>query len=262
MFNESSREFMPNDGSLLLAPTSADNTLLRQFNSQFKTLQADTAERLRIAHTIRYQVYCVENRLESSGDNPLGLETDEFDAHSVHSLVIHRGTGLALATVRLILPLVHEFERSFALQHLMYPDSLKILRELPRQSTAEVSRFSISRHARHRLKNSPRALDGTDPTLERISGPLTRLGLVQGLVRMSIQNGITHWCALVEPTLLRMLSAMAIRFRPIGPEIEFRGMRQACWLNVSEMLNAVMCERPRFWELITDAGALRLSSAA
>ena len=73
---------------------------------------------------------------------------------------------------------------------------------------------------------------------------------------MSIEHGITHWCALMEPTLLRMLAAMAIRFRPIGPSVEFRGRRQPCYIDVYEMLEAVRHERPAFWEMITDGGTL------
>jgi N-acyl amino acid synthase of PEP-CTERM/exosortase system len=169
---------------------------------------------------------------------------------------MHRGSGTALATVRLILPPADKSECSFAVQRLLDPTALDIFRKLPLHSTAEISRFSISRKAKHRVTESG------DAFLDKISGPLARLGLMQGIVRMSIHHGITDWCALMEPTLLRMLSAMAIRFRPIGPAIEFRGIRQPCSLNVSEMLTAVLCERPRFWELITDAGTLRLSSAA
>ena len=94
------------------------------------------------------------------------------------------------------------------------------------------------------------------------SGPLMRLGLIQGLVRMSRRHGVTHWCALMEPTLLRMLAAMAIRFRPIGPLVEFRGLRQPCYINVTDMLESVMHERPAFWEVITDGGSLMACSAA
>ena len=83
-----------------------------------------------------------------------------------------------------------------------------------------------------------------------------RLGLIQSLVRMSTEYGITHWCAAMEPTLLRMLSAMAIRFRPIGPLIEYHGLRQPCYCVVDDMLNEVRRERPAFWSVLTDEGTL------
>src|SRR6266478_220690 len=83
-----------------------------------------------------------------------------------------------------------------------------------------------------------------------------RLGLIQALVQMSARHGITHWCAAMEPTLLRMLSAMAIRFRPVGPLVEYHGLRQPCYCVVAEILEAVRRERPSFWAVLTDGGTL------
>jgi len=230
------------------------DSLLQRFDSHFKTLAADTAEYIRQAQRIRYQVYCVENPLETTLNNPEGVETDEFDAHAVHSLLIARETGAALGTVRLIMPCPSAPDQSFALQRLLDAASLKVLLSLPQGSLAEVSRFSISRHSRRLMTYSP-TLDADAVSLGN-SGPLLRLGLIQGLVRMSVQHEIMHWCALMEPRLLRMLAAMAIRFSPIGPMVEFRGWRQPCCINVYEMLQAVRDERPAFWEMITDGGTL------
>jgi N-acyl amino acid synthase of PEP-CTERM/exosortase system len=86
--------------------------------------------------------------------------------------------------------------------------------------------------------------------------------LIQGLVRMSMEHGINYWCALMEPTLQRMLAAMAIRFRPIGPMVEFHGLRQPCYIDVDAMLVAIMRERPAFWEIVTDGGSLSACMAA
>jgi len=85
----------------------ADDTLLKRFDSHFTTLPADTPERVQIAQKIRYQVYCVENPHERA-DNPEGVETDEFDSHAVHSILVYRDAHTALGTVRLILPLPEE----------------------------------------------------------------------------------------------------------------------------------------------------------
>jgi len=236
------------------------DSLLQRFNSHFKTIPADTQERILQAQRIRYQVYCVENQLETTLDNPDCIETDEFDNHAIHSLIVARETGAALGTVRLVMPLPSTPERAFALQRLLDASSLRALLSLPIVSMAEVSRFSISRHFRRFTTHSPESVSSV--ALLSNSGPLMRLGLIQGLVRMSMQHGITHWCALMEPTLLRMLAAMAIRFKPIGPMVEFRGLRQPCYIDLSEMLNAVMYERPNFWGMITDGGSLRACGEA
>src|ERR1700674_4068243 len=152
---------------------SIEVSLLQCFNSHFKSLPADLPEHIRQAQRIRYQVYCVENPLETALNNPEGIETDEFDAHAIHSLLIARETGAALGTGRLIMSLLSTPERSFALQRLLDASSLKVLRSLPISSLAEVSRFSISRHFRRLMTYSPES-DSHAVSLSN-SGPLMRL---------------------------------------------------------------------------------------
>lgn len=232
---------------------AADDTLLRRFNHHFRTFTARTPEQVREAQKVRYQVYCVENSLEDQ--NAEGIETDCFDSHSVHSLLVYRAANSALGTVRLILPLPDETTDSFPMQRVLKGSTAGEFRRLPLYSAAEVSRFSISRQFRR---------DSNEDEAEfiSVSGPLMRLGLIQSLVRMSFEYGITHWCAMMEPTLLRMLAAMAIRFRPIGPLVEFHGLRQPCYCSLTDILESVRQERPAFWSVLTNGGALRKSAAA
>ena len=228
-----------------------DETLLEQFDNHFDAIPANTIERVRTAQKIRYQVYCIEHPHEQSND-PDGLERDEFDAHASHSLLIHRATNTAMGTVRLVLPVAGDLERSFPVQRVLDPDSLRAFNQLPLVSTAEVSRFSISRQLRRTTDVS-----GSQKQTGFINnaGALMRLGLIQALVRMSLQYGITHWCAAMEPTLLRMLSAMAIRFRPVGPLVEYHGLRQPCYCVVADIRDAGRRERPSFWAVLTNGGA-------
>jgi N-acyl amino acid synthase of PEP-CTERM/exosortase system len=72
---------------------------------------------------------------------------------------------------------------------------------------------------------------------------------------MSVIHGITHWCAVMEPTLLRMFTAMAIRPEPLGPMVEYHGLRQPCYIDLHEMLDTMMRERPAMWEVMTEAGS-------
>ena len=75
--------------------------------------------------------------------------------------------------------------------------------------------------------------------------------------RLSAEHGVTHWCAVMEPTLLRMLAGMAIRFKPIGVAVEYHGLRQPCICSIAEILQDVKHERPAFWEVLTCGGILR-----
>jgi|SRR5579871_6023639 len=236
--------------------------LLERFNLYFETAFADTPALLEQAHAIRFRVYCLETQFEDAAAFPDGLERDAFDTHSVHGLLIHRASAQAMGTVRLVLPLVEAPESSFAAQAVTNHPALRDGTAFPLASTAEVSRFCISRSFRRRATDTLYAepIAEPDSAFDRRSGPLMRLGLIQTLVRMSAQYGITHWCAVMEPTLLRMLDAMAIRFSAIGPLVEHHGVRQPCSCNVAEALRAVKQEHPAFWEVLTCGGTIQLKS--
>ena len=87
--------------------------------------------------------------------------------------------------------------------------------------------------------------------------PLMSLGLIRSLVSMSAEHGITHWCATMEPTLLRLLAAMSIRFEPLGPLVRYHGTRQPCYCEVAPMLQRVKDEQRPLWDVLTGGGALR-----
>jgi len=237
--------------------------MLEALDRYFEATEADTPELIRQAHEIRYRVYCLETGFENPADNPDGLEKDAFDSHSVHGVLIHRASRAVMGTVRLVLPLADAPERSFAVQQVSDDPALTNNVEFPLRSTAEVSRFCISRQFRRRAGDTLYDQEGVAPTAandpaERRNGPLMRLGLIQVLVRMSARYGITHWCAVMEPKLLRMLDAMAIRFKPIGPLVEHHGVRQPCSCNIAEALRAVKAERPAFWDVLTCGGVIKI----
>jgi hypothetical protein len=120
-----------------------------------------------------------------------------------------------------------------------------LLKDLPIGSTAEISRFAISKERRSGLS------DG-----------LMRLGLVQGLVRLSREIGTTHWCAIMEPTLLRLLRRDSIQFHSLGPLVDYHGLRQPCFRGLTELLDSIGSEQPRIWEFLTQADASPSTIAA
>jgi|SRR5579871_3014596 len=226
------------------------HTLLSLFDTHFETVTADSPERVLVAQMLRHQVYCIENPLER--ENEERLERDAFDIHAAHSLLIHRPSDIPVGTVRLILPLADEPAHSFPMQSVLDAGARREFQKIPLHSAAEVSRFSISRQSRSLIEtHAPAERDFMSNT-----GPLMRLGLIQALVRMSLQHKITHWCAVMEQSLLRMLAAMGIHFVPIGPVVEYHGLRQPCFCVLPKMLEDVRCERPAFWSVLTCGGAL------
>jgi N-acyl amino acid synthase of PEP-CTERM/exosortase system len=234
-----------------VAEIAREETLLDRFNRYFKAVGAETPEEIRKAQRIRYQVYCTENGYENPEDFPDGLENDVFDAHSAHSLLMHRGK--TVGTVRLILPRQDAPHESFALQRFLKPRALEAM-NLPAAATAEVSRFCVSKD---QLDRAARETQGQNiPPFDPRHAPWIRLGLFQAMFRMSAQHRISHWCALMEPQLLRLLAAMAIHFRPIGALVEHHGWRQPCYADVREVLRCVQRERPSYWDVLTDGGKI------
>src|SRR5258705_1253104 len=130
---------------------ASEGDLLRLFDFHFKAIDATGTDLITIAHRIRYQVYCVEHAFECEADHPDGLERDAFDGHAAHGLLFDRASHSAVGTVRLILPLHDRIGESFAIQRICNHPALNGGSvTLPLHSTAEVSRFSISKRYRRR----------------------------------------------------------------------------------------------------------------
>ncbi|MBV8591629.1 MAG: GNAT family N-acetyltransferase, partial [Acetobacteraceae bacterium] len=114
---------------------------LKDVRERFTVQLANTPELIREAHRLRYQVYCVENEY-LDGD---GFEVDEFDFHSHHVILKDNATGQMVGTVRLVLWQQDAPEASFPMQEVI-PVSLR--HYVPLRTTAEVSRFAISKERR------------------------------------------------------------------------------------------------------------------
>jgi len=225
--------------------------MLARYNNFFHTQLAASSALVRIAQAIRYQVYCLERKFESEDEHDDGLERDDFDGMAVHSLIFHRPTSEAIGTARLI-PLSEE-EALQPVRQLLRESGLRGRDHFPLQTTAEVSRFAISNQFR-RGRGDDAAVDAK---LEReCRGSLPCLGLIQELLRQSIARGLTHWAAVMEPKLLRMLAAMGIHFTPVGPLVSHHGLRQPSYCCISEMLERLKQERPEHWMVVTEAGTL------
>lgn len=235
--------------------TRPGERLIDVYNRYFDCVVADTPERLNDVFRLRYQVYCIENGYEDPADNPGGMERDEFDAQSLHSLLVHRPSGDSAGAVRMILPRgeggglpVHQIS--------IHPD-IHDPKVLPPNSSAEISRFAVSREFRRRLADDQWGgyYDVRFGHDRRVIPNLT-LGLMRAIVAFSRDNGITHWCATLEPALLRLLARLGIHFRPVGPLIDFHGRRQPCIAEANSLLARCRRERLDVWEVITQDGAL------
>ena len=208
---------------------------------RFKLTTVSTPAQREQVHRLRYQIYCVEYPFENPTQFAGGLERDEFDAHSVHRLIYDHHTDQAIGTVRLILPLHECPDLSFPIQSICRHPLMRDITILKR--AAEVSRFALSKSAR-----SPRLIGTPQP----FSSPLLIIKLLKGVVQMSREHGISDLFAVMEPSLLRLLAGrFAFHFNPIGPLIDYHGMRQPCHANLDRLLERTRRENFAVWSFIT-----------
>jgi N-acyl amino acid synthase of PEP-CTERM/exosortase system len=231
--------------------------LVDVFNHWFTTISATTPTLLEQAYQLRYQVYCKENNFENPDEHPWGYEMDEFDSRSVHTLLLDRPSGSVAGTVRLILPHHVAFEKSYPIQRVCNYHLLSDRNHFLVTRSAEISRFAVSKEFRRKAQElSPSDRHNKVLIDRRTIMPFITLGLMKGIMRMSVENGITDLFAVMEPALLRLLSHFGIYFRPIGPLVDYHGVRQPCHADIESLLARVYKERTDVWEIITDEGRL------
>ncbi len=192
---------------------------------------ADTPHSRREAFRLRHQVYCVERGYEPAAG---GEETDEFDDFSSHALLRHRG-GEVVGAVRVIGANPRRLDRSFPMQAIIEPG---LLRQVRLVTTGEVSRFAISKQRRMGYA---------------ATGPV-RLALLRGVVEMSGAMGLTHWCAVMERSLLRLLAGSGIHFHSVGPLVAFHGIRQPSVASIPGLLARLRREHPVVWAYLIAGG--------
>jgi N-acyl amino acid synthase of PEP-CTERM/exosortase system len=230
--------------------------LWRLYDRTYEVSPATTQESSAEAYALRYQVYCLEKRFEDPAANPLGLELDAFDSRSVHCLLRHRDTGIAVGTARLIRPNPWRPGASWPIQQVCRDPRLFDDGRLPLSSTAEVSRFCLSVDAKARVQLAQNASPDSRQAEEAEGrlAPYTILGIIRGLLMLSRRHDITHWTLVVEPALLRLLGRLGLHFTKLGPVVEYHGRRQPCFAEVAELLDRMSAERPDLWSIVTGCG--------
>lgn len=207
--------------------------LMEPFAQYFQILIADTPDLMQKAYQIRYEVFCQEFHFEREEDCPGGLERDDYDAQSVHCLIIHRSSNLPAGCIRLIhtrpddpaapLPIERYCSASF------YSGATHPSR-LPRPGLCEISRLAVSGHFRKRRGESEspvgvaHAIQVNDE-LEYRTFPLLSLTLFMIVLSVSIFTGRRSSLAVMEPWLARQLQMMGFSFQQIGEVANYHGSR-------------------------------------
>lgn len=237
------------------------------FNAYFDVVTGAESSVLDEALRLRYQVYCVEHDFEDSSYCKNGKESDDYDCRSVHGIVCHRSSGTTAATVRLVLPDMDNLDTPFPIEKNC-GDSLRLapslFKRVPRQSIAEISRFAVSKQFKRRLGEAG-SVAGIGSNIEdyvkqepggkRVI-PHLIVGLFVAIVKMSAEHHITHWYAVMDVSLLRLLNRFGINFMPIGNPVDYHGLRQPCFGKIDDVLAGIWSKRFDIWQLITADGVI------
>ncbi len=246
------------------------DSIIRDFENYFEIKLATDPAAILESQRLRYQVYCVEHPFLDRTRYSTGLEWDEFDRRSVHSILIHRPSGCVSATVRIIVADPYDSTAIFPLEEfeaLRRHERDNVWR-VSRNTLGEISRFAVSKQFRRRAREADLShgivLEEQRELIEsgRRLIPHITLGLFKAIVQMSVANNVGYWYAVMEPTLIRLLERFGIHFTAIGPLVDYHGLRQPCVSAASQVLAGIHHRQPEIWEFITDGGTLSVPDTA
>jgi N-acyl amino acid synthase of PEP-CTERM/exosortase system len=229
------------------------------YNEHFEVVRADTPQQLDLAYRLRYQVYCVENPFEDPARCPDGREIDEDDHRSVHTLLIHRRSGVAAGTSRLIMPRLDD-EGPLPIQRIVGWRKLKSVHRVPLHRIAEISRFAVSKDFRRRCGEArypdagfPYPPSASDMAARRLFPHIT-FGLLGGILGICLEYDIAVLAAVMEPALLRILTRLGLNFEPIGSLVEYHGLRQPCVARVAKLIECSRDQGSALWNYLETSG--------
>lgn len=241
------------------------NDVVAAFHEYFEITNVNSAELLREVFNLRYRVLCIEQRAPGfdASSYPDEMESDNYDRHSSHILLRHRPSGVFVGTARMILPDPLHLNKLLPTErHMRFDPALIDTARLPRKQTGEISRLVVIRRFNRRkdelidaLKNGCN-IEKWNPTVKR-RFPHPMLALAVGIIRMSVDNNITHWLSVMEPALNRLLSLYGLHLDPVGPLIDHHGLRRPYYADFPRMLDRMHKNHRQFWELVTDGGKVQ-----
>lgn len=229
-----------------MAGVSHWQEFLSCYRQHFEVVRADTPSLLDDAYRLRYQVYCVENRYEDPGQQANGRERDVYDDRSVHSLLIHRRSGVAAGTMRVILPGTVTQDLPLPINTVTDSGLQELLRQLPPSHTAEISRFAVSKAFRRGC---------TEPEDRRLLRYIT-IGLFRGALEICREHEIQYICAVMERALIRLLARLGLAFEHVGGLIEHHGARQPCFARVDRLIEGSRAEGTLLWRYASEVTEL------
>jgi N-acyl amino acid synthase of PEP-CTERM/exosortase system len=239
-------------------PSPSDSTqdsILSLYDRYFYVTPASTPQLLDAAYALRYQVYCVEHTFLDPAQQHGDREIDRYDEHSVHAVLIYRPTETVAGCVRLVLPQPGQPLSRLPMLEFVDEQTRHELGRCDPATTAEISRYAVSKTFRHRQGEDLYPDVGAPlrtGDFRRLLPHLT-LGLLRGIAMLAAERGITTVCAAMSPPLGRLLDGWGLHFKSLGPLVDYHGQRQPCMAQCETLLAGMAARRSEYYEVVQAA---------
>jgi len=218
------------------------NSIADHFTQFLAPVVANTPELVNEVFKIRHNVYCEELGFEREKED--GMEKDEFDTHSIFTMIKHKPTNNYTSCVRVVksndeaqlLPIEKYCLDSIQNKEL-HPSNFD------RAEICEISRLAVKadfrRRATDKFQGSATGAisEATYSETELRCFPFIAIGLYMAAATMAIDTGIKHTYVMMEPRLARSMKFVGIKFVQLGEPIEYHGTRAPYYINPNIFLD-------------------------
>jgi hypothetical protein len=84
---------------------------------------------------------------------------------------------------------------------------------------------------------------------------------LRGILEICLEYEITALVAVMEPALLRTLARVGLYFEPIGPLVDYHGLRQPCIAEIATLVKNSRDQASLLWNYLEASGSVRALSA-
>ena len=210
---------------------------------------ADYKEIMQEIYRLRFKVYCEEWGFEKPDNYPDGMEYNEYDDISEHFYIKSKEDDSIIGTARIIMP--SEFGYPITKYCIIDQElQAKVLGAEKNRRIGEVSRLAISREFRKRIEDNltagyvaSRLPKGTSENRNRKSDYVFEF--YKYLLNQSKEQlELTHWYAAMRRSLYVLLKRIGMVFHPIGPLVEYHGLRTPYLGSIDEIMTGMNKKKP------------------
>lgn len=213
--------------------------MLGAFDKLFSIVIANDEALRSKCFQLRHHVYSMpEHRLDKDTrllDNKIAI--DEYDATSLHCLLLYKPTQQYVGTVRLIPGNLRLGQEQFPIEIQFKKYFYNVIDYLQLESNhlAEISRLVL--------------VPGFRPKF-------AVLGLLRGILQLCVNSEIFYIYVAMPPKLARTFERLGIKLVPISPIINYHGHCQCYFGFIQEIIESVRKSHPQIWEALTNNGEI------